>query len=248
MELVKVHQAILDRLEAKKDAYFNIYPEREIVFKIAYPDKTYNDPTFEDPGPLVIRLPADMGKNYKPYELSSYFYHEQIPGHAASQILLRQLYLPAPTFQKSILIAAYLEGWALYSEQLVWEMGLYADDPLSNLGRLEYKALRAARLVAETGMHIKGWTLEEAASYLSAATGRPTPPNEGLRYLISPGQGCSYYIGYLKIMELRQRAKDRLGDKFDIREFHDTILKHGQMPLPVMERVVNDWIEAKLAE
>jgi uncharacterized protein (DUF885 family) len=248
MDLVNIHQSFLSGLESRKDKYFNIYPSREIVIKIAYPDKTYEDPDFEDSGPFVVRLGSRFGDVIERFEMDSWFYHEIMPGHVFSQFLFRELDLPAPTFQKAVLIPAYLEGWALYSEQLAWEMGLYEDNPRSNLGRLEFKALRAARLVAETGIHTKGWSLEEATSYFSAATGRPTPPSEVLRYIVDPGHGCSYYIGYLKIMELRQRAQKQLGSKFDIREFHDTILRYGQMPLPVMERVVDDWIATKLEE
>jgi uncharacterized protein (DUF885 family) len=245
-DLLKINQSYLDRFEAKKDAYFNIYPTRKVILKVAYPDTTYNDPTYEDSGPYVVRLPADVMASLNRYELGPYFYHDYIPGHVASFLLLYELDLPAHTFQESVFIPAYLEGWAFYVEQLTWEMGVYADDPISNMGRLQYRALRAARLTADTGMQVKGWTLEEATAYFSAATGVPTPPSDVLRYLTTPGYGCSYYIGYLKIMELRQRAMDRLGDKFDIREFHDSILKHGQMPLAVMERVVDDWINSKL--
>jgi len=248
MDLVNIHQSFLDGLDSQRGEYFNIYPSREIVIKIAYPDKIYDDPGFEDSGLFVVRLGSRFGNFYERFEMDSWFYHEIMPGHVFSQIMLRELDLPAPTFQRSVLIPAYLEGWALYSEQLAWEMGLYEDNPRSNLGRLEFKALRAARLVAETGIHTKSWSLEEVASYFSAATGRPTPPSEVLRYIVDPGHGCSYYVGYLKIMELRQRAQDQLGDKFDIREFHDTILQHGQMPLPVMEKVVNDWIATELEE
>jgi len=246
MDLVDIHQSFLDGLESQKGEYFNIYPSREIVIKIAYPDKIYDDPDFEDPGPFIVRLGSRFGNFYERFEMDSWFYHEIMPGHVFSQFLLREMDLSAPTLQKSVLIPAYLEGWALYSEQLAWEMGLYEGNPLSNLGRLEFKALRAARLVAETGIHTKGWSLEEATSYFSAATGRPTPPSEVLRYIVDPGHGCSYYVGYLKIMELRQRAQEQLGPEFDIREFHDTILRYGQLPLPVMERVVNDWIATKL--
>jgi uncharacterized protein (DUF885 family) len=192
----------------------------------------------------VIRIP--YGFQLPRYELPSWLYHEDIPGHMLSQMLFYELDLPAPTFHKTVLIPVYLEGWALYMEELAWEMGLYENNPYGNLGRLEFKILRAARLVTETGIHSQGWTLEEATSYISAATGRPTPPSETIRYIFDPGQGCSYYLGYLKIMELRQRAQDRLGDNFDIREFHDVLLKHGQIPLSVMERVVDDWIETEL--
>ena len=248
MDLVNIHQSFLDGLESQKGEFFNIYPSRDIAIKIAYPDKIYDDPGFEDSVPFIVRLGSGFGNFYERFEMDSWFYHEIMPGHVFSQFLLRELNLPAPTFQKSVLIPAYLEGWALYSEQLAWEMGLYEDNPLSNLGRLEFKALRAARLVAETGIHTKGWSLEDATSYFSEVTGRPTPPSEVLRYIVTPGHGCSYYVGYLKIMELRQRAQEQLGPEFNIREFHDTILNHGQMPLPVMERVVDDWIEAKLEE
>lgn len=245
-ELLPFTQALVDGVEAKKNEYFNIYPSKEVQVKLAYPDVVYDDPAFSEPGPAVIRLPYHF--QLPRYELPAWLYHEDIPGHMFSQMLFYELDLPAPTFHKTAMIAVYLEGWALYMEELTWEMGLYEDDPYGNLGRMELRVLRAARLVAETGIHTQGWTLEEATNYISAATGRPTPPSEVIRYIIEPGQGCSYYLGYLKIMELRQRAMDRLEDKFDIREFHDVILKHGQIPLVVMQRVVDDWIASKLEE
>jgi len=243
-EVLPVTQALVDGVEAKRNEYFNIYPSKEVIVKIAYPDVVYDDPAFSEPGPTVIRIP--YGIQLPRYELPSWLYHETIPGHVFSQMLFYELDLSAPTFHKTAMMPDYLEGWALYMEELTWEMGLYENDPYGNLGRLEFRILRAARLVTETGIHTQGWTLENATSYISAATGRPTPPSEVIRYIFDPGQGCSYYLGYLKIMQLRQRAQDRLRDEFDIREFHDVILEHGQMPLPVMERVVDDWIEAKL--
>ncbi len=241
--LLETVQDLVDGFEAKKDSYFDIYPSKEIIVKLAYPDQVYNDPAYGDPGPAILRFNFD---NPIPrYELPSWLYHETIPGHMLSQLLFHELDLSAPTFHKTVLVPAYLEGWALYVEELAWEMGLYQNDPYGNLGRLEFKILRAARLVVETGIHTRGWSLEQATSYISAATGRPTPPSEATRYIIEPGQGCSYYIGFLKIIELRQRAMDQLGDRFDIREFHNVLLKHGQMPLSVMERVVDDWIASK---
>ena len=139
-----------------------------------------------------------------------------------------------------------MTGWAVYAERLAWEMGLYDTDPLGNLGRLQFELSRAARPVIDTGIHAKGWTREEAAAYWQEATGQPPSPASMDRYVILPGQGCGYAVGLLEILELRQRAIDRLGDQFDVQEFHDLILGHGSLPLKVLEQVVEDWIALKV--
>ncbi len=135
-----------------------------------------------------------------------------------------------------------MEGWAVYAEYLAWEMGLYENDPLGNLGRLGMELSRAARLVIDTGIHAKGWSRQEAAAYYEEATGRPASPAAMHRYIILPGQGCGYTIGLLKILELRQQAMDRLGDEFDIKEFHDLLLSSGPLPLEILAQVVDDWV------
>ena len=144
---------------------------------------------------------------------------------------------------------AYMEGWALYAEQLAWEMG-FEKNPLDNLGRLQLEMFRAVRLVVDTGMHSKRWTREQAIDYMVANTGMQENAVvvEIERYLVSPGQALAYKVGMLKILELRERAKAALGARFDIREFHDEVLKNGAMPLSVLEHVIDAYIASKKAQ
>ena len=150
-----------------------------------------------------------------------------------------------PTFRRELDLNGYVEGWAVYAERLAWEMGLYENDPLANLSRLGFELSRAARLVIDTGIHAKAWTRHEAAAYYEGATGRPASPSSMHRYIILPGQGCGYTIGLLKILELRQLAMDQLGDRFDIKEFHNVVLGNGSLPLEVLESLVQNYIDTK---
>jgi uncharacterized protein (DUF885 family) len=133
----------------------------------------------------------------------------------------------------------YSEGWALYSEQLAWELG-FQKDPLDNLGRLQAEMFRAVRLVVDTGMHHKRWTREQAIEYFLDKTGQPEGDTiaEIERYLVAPGQALAYKTGMMKIVELREQQKQKLGEKFDLREFHSQVLGAGPMPLPVLEQRV----------
>lgn len=175
--------------------------------------------------------------------IPSYVFDETVPGHYLQGALAREPNLPA--FSRELHPNGYVEGWAVYAEQLAGEMGLYDDHPEANLGCLQFELARAARLVIDAGIHTKGWTLQEAATAYEQTTGRAAVPYALDRYVILPGQGCVYTIGLLKIPALRQRAREALGDRFDIKAFHDVILGHGPMPLEVLDRVVDDWIEAE---
>jgi uncharacterized protein (DUF885 family) len=139
---------------------------------------------------------------------------------------------------------AYVEGWALYSEQVAYEMGMYKDDPWGNLGRLQAEVYRAGRLVVDTGLHHKRWTREQAIEYFHNATGTAMSDVEGAinRYMAWPGQALGYKLGMLKILELRDEAKSQLGDKFDIKAFHDLVLLPGARPLTILEADVKRWI------
>jgi uncharacterized protein (DUF885 family) len=141
---------------------------------------------------------------------------------------------------------AYIEGWALYSEAVPKELGLYSD-PYSDFGRLSMEIFRAARLVVDTGIHSKKWTREEAVKYY--LDNIPNPEGDVRaeidRYIVWPGQATAYKIGMLKIMELRARAEKSLGDNFDVREFHDVILANGSVPLSMLEELVETWIDSK---
>ena len=173
-------------------------------------------------------------------------YHEGVPGHHF-QIALAQELEGLPIFRRMAPMTAYVEGWALYSERVAWEAGFQAD-PLDNLGRLQAEMFRAVRLVVDTGMHAKRWTREQAIQYMLDHTGMGETETiaEIERYLVIPGQALAYKLGMLKILELREKAQTALGDRFDIREFHNTILTSGALPLTLLERVVDDWIATKV--
>ncbi|TGD81508.1 DUF885 domain-containing protein [Hymenobacter wooponensis] len=172
-------------------------------------------------------------------------YHEGIPGHHF-QISTAQELKGLPTFRTVIPFTAFSEGWALYAEQLAWELG-FEQDPYDNLGRLQAELFRAVRLVVDTGIHDKRWTREQAIDYMRTHTGQAESDVvvEIERYIVNPGQACAYKMGMLKILELRERAKQALGPKFDMRDFHEVVLKNGAMPLSLLERVVNAYIEQK---
>src|SRR5262245_23637688 len=179
------------------------------------------------------------------YNLEALTLHEAVPGHHLQGALAQENDDVRP-FRRYSYISGFGEGWGLYSEWLGIEAGFYTD-PYSDFGRLGYEAWRASRLVVDTGIHAFGWTRQQAIDYLAANTSLPVheATTETDRYISWPGQALSYYIGYLKIRELRAEAERDLGERFDRRAFHDEILRHGSVPLPVLERLVRDWIGAR---
>ena len=169
-------------------------------------------------------------------------YHEGVPGHHM-QIAIAQTLPGLPPFRQQAGYTAYIEGWALYSERLGKEVGFY-QDPLSYYGHLTDELLRADRLVLDTGVHYKHWTRQQMVDFFHAHSSQdePSVQSETDRYIVLPGQALAYKLGQLKILELRERAKKELGDKFDIRAFHDEILNGGALPLDVLDTRVNGWI------
>jgi uncharacterized protein (DUF885 family) len=185
------------------------------------------------------------------YAMPTLAYHEAVPGHHFQIALAQESDLP--TFRNAMSFVGYAEGWALYAEQLASELGWYDDDPYGDLGRLQAEAFRAARLVVDTGLHAKGWTFDQAEDFFRENTGFESddsvpPQGQIARYVVWPGQSTSYKIGMIKMLQLRQRAMDQLGDQFDLKEFHNVLLSSGSMPLEILERVVDDYIAAKQSQ
>jgi uncharacterized protein (DUF885 family) len=247
-------KAYIDSVYADVGKYFNVLPKAPLEVRRVEewrqdtaPIAFYNQPTPDGsrPGIYYVNL-KDMTAKQK-HEMETVAYHEGAPGHHF-QIAIQQELEGVPTFQKFAFFGSYVEGWGLYAERLAKEQGRFTD-PLQDFGRLQNEMLRAARLVVDTGAHAKQWTREQMIEYMLA--NNPMTESEAAkeveRYIDNPGQALSYKIGMLKILELRERAKSELGAKFDIRDFHDVVLKNGAVPLPVLESLVNDYIAAKKA-
>ena len=200
----------------------------------------YNSPSKGKPGYFYANL-------YKPesrpkYEIPVLTVHEAVPGHHF-QISIAQELKDVPTFRKYLSFTAFVEGWGLYSEELGEYMNLY-DDPYDKFGQLTYDMWRAIRLVVDTGMHYKDWTRDDAINLFleNTAKSQLDIENEVDRYIAWPGQALAYKIGQLKILELRTKAENELGDKFDIKDFHHEVLKRGSLPLSILETYINEWI------
>jgi uncharacterized protein (DUF885 family) len=183
---------------------------------------------------------------YNNFSDESLFLHEAIPGHHY-QISLQQENPDIPEFLHSEGIGVYVEGWALYCESLGTELGLYTD-PYQYFGMLSAEMHRAIRLVVDTGIHAKGWSREDAIQYSldHEAESEASITAEIERYMVGPGQALAYKTGQLKIMVLRTRAQETLGDKFDIREFHNQVLNTGSLPLILLEEKIDNWISSQI--
>jgi uncharacterized protein (DUF885 family) len=243
---------IIENMKSRLDELFITKPRATIVVKAVEPFREksaggafYQRPAPDGSRPGVYYANLYRMENMPKYEMESLAYHEGIPGHHMQLTIAMELD-DIPTFRKYLHHTAYVEGWALYSELVPKEIGLY-EDPYSDFGRLSAELWRACRLVVDTGIHDQRWTRERAIDYLVANT--PSARDEATRaierYIVMPGQATAYKIGMLKILELRERAKAALGDRFDIREYHDLLLGNGPVPLNVLERLVDEWITAK---
>lgn len=239
----------IDSIYADVDKYFNILPKaplevrrveewREETAPIAF----YNQPTPDGsrPGIYYVNL-KDMTTKQK-HEMETVAYHEGAPGHHF-QTAIQQELEGVPTFQKFAFFGAYIEGWGLYAERLAKEEGRFTD-PMQDFGRLQNEMLRACRLVVDTGSHSKKWTRQQMIDYMMENNPMTVEDatKEVERYIDTPGQALSYKVGMMKILDLRAKAKKQLGDRFDLRDFHDAVLKNGAVPLPILEDLVDAYI------
>jgi uncharacterized protein (DUF885 family) len=247
--------ALIEAMKGQLDEMFITKPKADLkvkaveAFREQSAGKAFYQRPSEDgtrPGLYYANL-YDM-KAMPTYQMAALAYHEGIPGHHM-QLAIQQELQDVPKFRKFGGYTAYIEGWGLYSEYLPKEFGAY-QDPYSDFGRLAMELWRACRLVVDTGIHSKRWTREEGIAYYTDNT--PNAVSDGVkmveRHIVMPSQATAYKIGMLKILELRAGAKEKLGDKFDIREYHDEILKYGPLPLNVVEAKVNAWVSVKLTD
>jgi len=251
-EVIANFERIHSIIKPNVDKLFSLQPKTkfEIRRTEAFREKTasaeYMQGTADGSRPGIFYVPIPDVKVYNMYGDEDLFLHEAIPGHHF-QISLQQENASLPDFRKFNWFGAYGEGWALYTESLGKELGLYTD-PYQYFGMLGNEMHRAVRLVVDTGLHSKGWTREQAIKFSmeNEAESEAGITTEIERYMAIPGQALSYKIGQLKIMELRKRAQDKMGDKFDIKKFHEKVLESGVMPLALLEKKIDAWIKGKL--
>jgi uncharacterized protein (DUF885 family) len=245
---------IIEGMRLKLDDLFLTKPKANLVVKPveAYREKSaggafYEEPALDGsrPGRYYINLYTLSDQPI--YQMEALAYHEAIPGHHM-QIAIAQELKNLPKFRKLGGNTAYVEGWALYSELIPKEIGFY-QDAYSDFGRLAMEVFRASRLVIDTGIHYKKWTRKQALQYMIENTPNPEGDcsKEIDRYIVWPSQATGYKVGMVTILKLRERCKKQLGDKFNIKEFHDVVLTNGPVPLNILENLVNEYISSKIS-
>jgi uncharacterized protein (DUF885 family) len=243
----KARQA-LARAQAAVPQWFGLQPKTPCVVRVMgmyeAPNSTiayYREPAPDGSRPGCYMINTYMPETRPRYEAEALAFHESVPGHHL-QIAIAQELTGIPTFRKHVGTTAYVEGWALYTERLADEMGLYSSD-IDRIGMLSYDAWRACRLVVDTGMHAMGWSRQQAIDYMTenSVLAENNIVNEVDRYLSWPGQALAYKLGQLEIMKLREEGKQRLGARFDMKGFHDAVLRNGAVALPVLREQVEAY-------
>jgi uncharacterized protein (DUF885 family) len=234
------YEAIIADAKVRAGEVFDRQPQADVIVIPGPRGGYYVKPAMDGsrPGAFYAAVSGEKPR----FNMASLAYHEAIPGHHTQLALAQELDLPA--FRRGHLFTAYVEGWALYAEWLMADLGVYADDPYGDLGRLQYEAFRAARLVTDTGIHAHGWTFDQAVEFMVVNTGMGEREMqfEVARYIAWPAQALTYKIGMNEILRLRVRAEEQLGERFDILEFHNLVIGNGSLPLAILEQIVDDYI------
>jgi uncharacterized protein (DUF885 family) len=253
-QILDIYRKYEDQMYQQLPKLFNRLPKAKLEVKPveAFREKEaagadYQPGAADGSRPGRINVNTSDPPSRKTISMESTAYHEGVPGHHM-QISIAQELTDLPQFRRQGGYNAFAEGWALYSEKIGKEVGFY-QSPYNDYGRLQDEMLRAIRLVVDTGLHAKKWTREQVVQYFHdhSAIDEVEVQNETDRYIVWPGQALGYKIGSLKITELRERARRELGDRFDVREYHDEVLGAGSLPLDVLEQRIDAWIKAKKA-
>jgi len=241
-QVVGFHEDLIDSAYDRLGEAFAEIPETEVIVIGVEGGGFYVAGNPDGSRPAAFYASSTASQNR--YQLPSLTYHETVPGHHLQIAIARELDLPA--FRRNTVFTGFAEGWALYAERLADDLGWYDEDPMGNLGRLQWEAFRAARLVVDTGIHAMGWQAEEAARFFddNTAFGIDYARGQISRYQVWPGQATAYMVGMLKFLELREQAQSRLGDRFKLEEFHSAVLGNGSTPFTVLERIVEQYIES----
>ena len=247
---IKRAETAIATMTARLDDFFGIKPKAALIVKKVEPFREkgsaaafYNQPSADGSRPGIYYVNTHDMRGLPIWELETLAHHEAIPGHHMQTAIAQELEA-MPKFRKYGGYTAYSEGWALYAEFFPKEFGFYSD-PYQDFGRLSDELLRAVRLVVDTGIHARKWTRQQVLDYFGANTAASAVETlaETNRYIVWPGQACSYKVGMLKILELRELAKKELGAKFDLRAYHDLVLKNGSLPMSLLEENVRAWVK-----
>jgi uncharacterized protein (DUF885 family) len=251
-QILADYEAIIKEIDAGLDSAFKSRPKAAVEVRRVpeFSEKTsagayYTGPSMDGTRPGIFYANLYDIKATPKYGMRTLAYHEAVPGHHYQIATQRELE-GVPEFRKQTGFTAYSEGWALYAERVAWELG-FQEDPYDNLGRLQAELFRAVRLVVDTGIHSKRWTREQAIEYMLINTGMAESDvvAEIERYIVWPGQATAYKVGMMEILRLREEAMTALGDKFDVRDFHEVVLKNGPVPLHVLRELVMKYIADK---
>ncbi len=247
-EVVAASEEAFGKARAEMGNWFGRLPQADCLVSTVTqgPEAFYFPPAQDGSRPGIFFMNVAEPSGWTKYGLEATVYHEGIPGHHL-QIAIAQELDDLPEFRKHSVVTAYAEGWGLYTERLSDEMGLYTG-PLQRLGMLSADSMRATRLVVDTGMHALGWSRQQALDYAVAnvPTSLKSITAEVDRYIGLPGQALAYMIGRKEIVKMRARAEQTMGDAFDIKGFHDTVLGSGALPLPVLSNLVDDWAAGRV--
>jgi uncharacterized protein (DUF885 family) len=239
-ELLATCRALIEDATTMARPDFAQWPRQSLVVEAGNSTAYFLEGAEDGSRPAVFYAPIEQVR--PAYSLRSLVYHETVPGHFLQAATAQEADLPE--FLGGVASSAFSEGWAMYAERLAWELGAYRNDLYGNLGRLQEELFRAARLVVDTGIHARRWTTEQAVNYLMETTGlaEDTVRDEVERYIVTPGQAVAYTVGLVKILELRDRARQALGPAFDLARFHAAVLAYGSVPLPILEELVDRFI------